>query len=185
MRSFRSAVLVLVLTTPLAFVATGCVVVRDNPPVVPATCQVPGPVTYTTNFELFHILGNASTAIPGGDRAYAITSNGQGTYRLTWSDTAGFSTCFTGRITGLDAFSTAQVTGFSGGEVIQLISPNQIGFASVPGSGVDGVDFFAMRDPIYVDVYADGSPSVNIYYTDGSTALVTATGRNPVAFSSP
>jgi hypothetical protein len=185
MRSFRSAASILILSVPLAWLAAGCVVVHDNRPVVPATCQVPGPVTYTTNFELFHILGNAATAIPGGDRAYAVTSNGNGTYRLTWSDTAGFSTCFTGRITGLDAFNASQVTGFSGAETIQLISPNQIGFASVPNSAVDGVDFFAQRDPIYVDVYADGSPSVNIYYTDGSTSLVTATGRNPVAFSSP
>ena len=166
----------------------GCVVVHDNNhnQPVPNTCTVPAPVTYSSNFAAFHVLVNAnSPVIPAGDRAYAVTSNGTGTYRLAWTDNTGLSTCFSGRITGIDNFNAQQVTGLSGLETIQLISPNQIGFASIPGSTVDGVDFFAQQDPVYVDVYADNSQAVSIYYTDGTTTLPETTGTNPAAFLSP
>jgi hypothetical protein len=184
--SLNSLVPALALVAGVGVISAGCVVVHDNgPPPPPPTCNIPGPVTYTSSFPAFHVLANASTAIAAGDAGYAVTSNGNGTYRLTYSDTANLATCFTGRITGIDPFSSTQVTGFSGAESIQLIAPNQIGFASVPGAAVDGVDFFAAKDPVYVDVFADGSGSVNIYYTDGVTGTIQTTGANPAAFFSP
>jgi hypothetical protein len=168
-----------------AVLTSGCVVHHDSPhPVPPATCNVPGPVTYTSTFDLLHIQGDAVTAIASGDRAYAITSDGRGTYRLSWTDTAGYATCFSGRITAIDNFTPTQVTGLTRHETIQLIAPNQIGFASVPGTAVDGVDFFATRDPVYIDVFADNFANVNIYYTDGTTGIITNT-IGPIAFASP
>jgi len=186
MHRFNS--LISVLTLASASLLAGCIVVHDhnNNQPLPNTCSVPAPVVYSSNFPAFHVLVNAnSPVIPAGDGAYAVTSNGNGTYRLAWTDNTGLSSCFSGRITGIDNFNASQVTGLSGLETISLIAPNQIGFASIPGSTVDGVDFFAQQDPIYVDVYDDNSQSVNIYYTDGTTTLPMTTGANPAAFLSP
>ena len=189
MRRFglKSLIPLFAIVGGIGLLSAGCVVYHDNPNPNPnpVVCNVPGPVTYTSSFAAFHILANASTVIAAGDAGFAITASGAHSYRLTYSDTANLATCFSGRITAIDNFGSSQVTGFSGHETIQLISPNQIGFASVPGSAVDGVDFVTDQDPVYVDVYADNSPSVNIYYTDGDTGFVQTTGANPAAFYSP
>ncbi len=166
---------------------SGCVVVHDHPrPVTPvATCAVPTFDNFQGNYPAFGIAPGASTEISPGDSAFAMTANGNGTFRLTWSDTNGLSTCFTGLITGLTPFSTSQVSGFSGYETFQFNRANQIAFASIPGANVDGIDFFAAQDPVYIDAFADNSAAVNIYFTSSATGLVSTTGANPAAFSSP
>lgn len=173
----------------LGSLASGCIVVHDHPvnprPTPPVACTVPNFDNYQGNYPAFRIAAQASTQIAAGDRAYAITSNGNGTYHLTWTDTADYPTCFNGLITGIQPFSQSQVTGVSGYETIQFTRANQIGFASVPGASFDGIDFFATQDPVYLDVFADNSAAVSIYFTNAVTGLVETTGANPAAFSSP
>ncbi len=188
----RPSILSLLALCPviaLGVSSTGCIVVHDHPvdgrPVLPATCSVPSPVTYTASFPAYHVQAGQSVGVVAGDGAYYITSNGMGTYSVTWTNDVNIGDCFSGRITGIDNFNQSQVTGFSGLETVSLIAPNQIGFASTPGTAIDGVNFFAQQDPVYLDVYINASPSVNIYYPDGTTGLDTATGANPAAFLSP
>jgi hypothetical protein len=165
---------------------TGCIVEHDHVvPGVPATCDIPAPVTYTSGFTQLDVKANASTGIVGGVAAYAITTNGTGTYSLNWTDPTNANACFTGRITGNDAFIETQIAGVSGHEDFLLIAPNQIGFASVPGATIEGINFYLPHDPVFIDVSIDDSSNVSIYYTDASTGAITEDSINPVAFQSP
>jgi hypothetical protein len=165
---------------------SACVVQHDHiVNGVPPTCDLPSPVAYSSGFTQLDVKGGASASIPGSTPAYAITTNGVGTYSLNWTDPSNLGTCFTGRITSNVDFNQAQVVGVTGRENILLVAPNQIGFASAPGATVDGVNFFLPKDPVYIDVFADDSPSVTIYYTDAGTNQLTADTINPVAFQSP
>ncbi len=171
-----------------ASAASGCVVVRDNtnnnPPIV-TTCTPPTFDNFQGNYNGFGVSPGSATQIPPGESAFAVTASGNGTFRLTWTDTNNFSTCFTGLVTSLTPFRQSDVQRFSGQESLAFNRDNQIAFASVPGDAVDGIDFFVEQDPVYIDVFADNSTAVNIYFTDSLTGLVSTTGVNPAAFSSP
>src|SRR4051812_16621064 len=47
----------------------------------------------------YRVESNASAELPAGDLGFVITANGQGGYRVTWSDTYGSAAAFTGYIT--------------------------------------------------------------------------------------
>jgi hypothetical protein len=183
-----SRFLSLSLTAALAgVVLVGCggPVYVNNPPPTPTSCVVPTFGNYTGNYVTYNVSPGAGTDIPAGDRAFAVTSNGNGTYRLVWTDTAGYSTCFTGLVTTISNFGATDVSGLTGQETTVLKQPNQIAFASVPGSAVHGIDFFAAQDPVYVDVYADNGSAVDIYYPETGTNVLANTGGNIAAFFSP
>lgn len=169
-----------------ASAASGCIVVKDNTnPPVGTTCTPPTFDNYQGNYNGFGVSPGSATAIPAGESAFAVTASGNHTFRLTWTDTNNFDTCFTGLVTGLSPFLQSDVQRFSGHESLAFNRDNQIAFASVPGNAVDGIDFFVSQDPVYIDVFADNSTAVNIYFTDSLTGLVSTTGVNPAAFSSP
>jgi hypothetical protein len=172
----------------LVLLSAGCSASHYNKNRQPVPgCMPPPARAYdpAMRFPSFHVQANASADITAGDVGYAVTADGRGTYRLAWSDTQGFDTCFTGLITAFDNFAQTDFTGLSGYETIQLVAPNQIAFSSIPEATRHGVDFFVSKNPAYVDVAAGGNATVNIYYVDAQTSLLMLTGANPVAFSSP
>ncbi len=165
-----------------AAAAPGCIVVQPGPgPVV--TCSPPTFGNSTASYPQVNVYPGLSTSIPAGDIGYLVTANGQGGYRLAWTDTLNSPACFSGIITVQGTVS--QVSGLSGQETLQQSGANQLRFASAPGANVDGIDFVASTDPAYFDLFLDGSLSVNIYYTDTATQQVTTAPANPVAFTSP
>ena len=169
-----------------ASLLSGCVVVHDHTYERPApvTCAVPTFDNFQGQYPAFAVEAGGSFDYPSATAGYAITSNGDGTYHLVWTDPTNDATCFTGLVTGVSAFSQSQVTAVSGYETITLKQDNQIAFASVPGAALDGVDFFASADPVYLDVFADGVAITDIYFRNAATGAVEVTGENPVAFSS-
>jgi hypothetical protein len=132
------------------------------------------------------VLANGSASIPGGDLGYLVTANGQGGYRVTWTDTLGSAARFSGTITVDGTIDANQTRGFSGAESITFVGANQIAFESVPGANLDGVDLVSSTDPIYLDAQIDGSHAgVDIYFTGASTDRLLLSGYDPVAFTSP
>jgi hypothetical protein len=133
----------------------------------------------------YRVLSNASAELPAGDLGFVVTANGQGGYRVTWSDTYGSAANFQGVITTDGYFDASQVRGYSGAESIQ-ISPDRgsITFASTPTSYVDGVDLVSSTDPIYLDLFVDGARTgFGIYFTGADSGATIAAAYNPVAFT--
>jgi len=130
---------------------------------------------------------NASAELPAGDLGFVITANGNGGYRVTWSDTYGSAANFTGSITTDGYFDASQVRGYSGAEDIQLSADaGTVTFSSVPGSYVDGVDVVSSTDPIYLDLRVDGARSgFGIYFTGAESGAQLTSDYDPVAFTSP
>jgi hypothetical protein len=115
-----------------------------------------------------------------------VTANGQGGYRVTWTDTLGSAARFSGTITVDGTIDGSQTRGFSGAESITFVAPNQVAFESVPGANLDGIDLVSSTDPIYLDAQIDGSRSgVNIYFTGATTDRLLISGYDPVALTSP
>jgi hypothetical protein len=135
----------------------------------------------------YHVLAGASSELPAGDIGFVVTANGQGGYRLTWSDTAGSAAHFSGSITCDTTFDPSQLRGYSGYENVGLSSDNTtITFDSVPGANLDGVDLVSNSDPIYLDLLVDGSHNgFNIYFTGAESSLLLTSSYDPVAFTSP
>ncbi len=131
----------------------------------------------------YHVLANGSTVIPGGDIGYAFTANGGGGYQVSFTDTLGSASVFSGSLTTDGTFSQLLVTG----EVaIQQTAPNELDFSGVPGSTLFSFSAVSSTDPVYLSANIDGSGSdVAIYFTGASTALVQTAAFNPVAFTSP
>lgn len=169
---------------------SGCIVVHDHnnppppPPPPPATEPMVslGPQAYPG----YHVQANASTSLPAGAIGYLVTANGQGGYRVTWTDTEGSAAQFSGTITVDGTIDPSQTQGFSGNENLQFNGSNQLIFSSVPGAGVDGVDLVSSTDPIYLEADIEGSPQgVDIYFTGASSGAVNISAVDPVAFTSP
>jgi hypothetical protein len=125
--------------------------------------------------------------MPAGDLGFIITANGQGGYRVSWTDTAGSAAQFTGSISTDGQFDPSRTTQMTGYENLTL-SPDlkTISFASTPGAAVDGVDMVPSTDPIYLDVYVDGvHTGFDILFTGAETGSVLSSAYDPVAFTSP
>jgi hypothetical protein len=173
--------------TVIAALASGCVVVRDPGP-GPGNLIEPLVSLGPTNYPGYRVLAGAATSIPGGEIGYLVTANGQGGYRVTWTDTINSPAQFSGTITvdGTIDKNAAQTHGFSGQETLVFSGDNQITFTSIPGNDVDGVDLVSSTDPIYLDAKINGSHvGVNIFFTGATTRAVNESAQNPVAFTSP
>src|SRR5207245_8013245 len=135
----------------------------------------------------YHVSACSSSQLPDGALGFVITANGQGGYRVTWSDTYGSAAHFSGTITTDGYFDRSQVAGYSGAENILLSDGDRvISFASTPGSYVDGVDLVSSTDPIYLDVNVDGQRSgFGVYFTGAQTHALINSAYVPVAFTSP
>ena len=169
------------MRTPLflLFVVSGChVTVQDN--------SEPAVALGNRGLTGYHVLAGADTAIPDGDIGYLVTANGQGGYRLTFIDTAGSPAVFEGTITTDVAFDPNSTTKYSGAENVTFTANDRIDFSGVPGASIEGVDFVAQTDPIYIDVTVDGShQGFGIFFTGARTSLVQEAAFDPVAFTSP
>lgn len=179
----------------LGFVATGCIVEHDPVPYDPGPAPAPAPAPALDSPEAmgalgmpgYHVLANGSVGLPDGDLGYMVTANGQGGYRITWTDTLGSAAHFSGTITSDAQFYPSSVVGYSGAEYITLSSDARtITFDSTPGTYVDGVDLVSATDPIYLDLQVDGARAgFSIYFTGADTGAQLTSAYDPVAFTSP
>lgn len=184
--------------------ATGCIVAPDSDPypypngggtVPPAPRPLPpappvadAPVALgALGMPGYRILANAFASMPAGDLGFMVTANGQGGYRVTWTDTLGSAAHFAGSITSDGLFDPASVVGFSGAESIALSRDARvITFDSTPGTYVDGVDLVSTADPIYLDLQVDGQRAgFSIYFTGAQSGAQLNAAYDPVAFTSP
>ncbi len=174
---------------------TGCFVAADPGPHSPGptgpthpapALDAPRPLG-AAQLVGYRVESNASAELPAGDLGFVITANGQGGYRVTWSDTYGSAASFTGSVTTDGYFDSSQVHGYSGAEDIQVSADEgTISFSSVPGSYVDGVDLVSSTDPIYLDLRVDGEHTgFGIYFTGAESGAQLSSDYNPVAFTSP
>ena len=191
MRNFAKLGLVLAC----AFSATGCIVAGDpgpyhggggNPPPPAPALDAARPLG-AQGMLGYRVAANAAAELPAGDLGFVITANGQGGYRVTWSDTYGSAAAFTGYITTDGYFDASQVRGYSGAEDIQMSADGStITFGSSPGSYVDGVDLVSSTDPIYLDLRVDNAQTgFGIYFTGAESGAQLSSDYNPVAFTSP
>ncbi len=136
----------------------------------------------------YHVAAGAFAEIPGGDIGYLVTANGQGGYRLVWTDTAGSPAVFSGTVATDGTFDPNQLVNLNpgGNARVLLNGPSEIDFDSIPGATLDGVDFVTSTEPIYVDALIDGSRvDVGIFFTGAITGALNVSGFDPVAFTSP
>ena len=180
LRSLKS----LSLITLLGLSATGCFVVHDHgggvtgDPAVPLGAQaMPG----------YRVRANAASELPANDRGFIITANGNGGYRVAWSDFSGSSSEYTGTISTDGQFDPTQLLPISGHESLTLAADNRsFTFDSTPGGDLDGVDMVSSTDPIYLDALVDGSHvGFGIYFTGAESSLLQSSDYDPVAFTSP
>ena len=195
----------LAMVASLGLVTAGCFVVPDPAPQPVPVQPTPsgGPVvspTPTPSPALdapvalglrampgYHVAANASSTLPAGDLGFVVTANGQGGYRITWSDTYGSAAHFSGVITTDGQFDPNQVAHYSGAESIALSSDlSTITFESTPGAALDGVDLVSSTDPIYLDLFVDGARTgFGVYFTGGQSGQLLSSAYVPVAFTSP
>ena len=188
------------LILAVALNATGCFVAPDPgpepyhgggnpPPPAPAPTPALDAARPLGQAQLlgYRVQAGASAELPAGDLGFVITANGNGGYRVTWSDTYGSAANFSGTITTDGYFDASQVRGYSGYENIQVSGDaGTVTFSSTPGSAVDGVDVVSSTDPIYLDLRVDGARSgFGIYFTGAESGALLTSDYNPVAFTSP
>jgi hypothetical protein len=182
------------LLLTFALSTTGCFVAADPAPYSPPpTTTGPAPALDAPRpLGLAHLAGyrvepNASAELPAGDLGFVITANGQGGYRVTWSDTYGSAAGFTAYLTTDGYFDASQVRGYSGAEDIQMSADaGTVTVSSTPGSYVDGIDVVSSTDPIYLDLRVDGARTgFGIYFTGAESGAQLSSDYNPVAFTSP
>lgn len=178
--------------------ASGCIVTTDPAPApgpgpAPAPAPTPAPALdapQAMGFQRmlgYHVMANASSTLPSGDLGFVITANGNGGYRITWSDTLGSAAHFSGVATTDGSFDPSQVRYYSGYETIGISSDARtVTFESTPGQNVDGVDLVSTTDPIYLDVAVDRAHAgFSIYFTGAQTGSLISSSYDPVAFTSP
>ena len=186
------------LVLAVALNAAGCFVAADPGPAPYHGGGNPPPPAPTPALDAARPLGQAqllgyrvaagaSAELPAGDLGFVVTANGNGGYRVTWSDTYGSAATFTGAITTDGTFDASQVRGYSGYENIQISADaGTVTFSSTPGAQVDGVDVVSSTDPIYLDLQVDGARTgFGIYFTGAESGAQLTSDYNPVAFTSP
>ncbi len=160
---------------------SGCVVEHSHGP-------GPGPVVIPQagGSGTYHVLAGGSAEIPGGDLGYVVTANGQGGYRVAYTDTLGSSSEFSGHVTTDGVFDPSQLTSLSGNPSFTLTAPNRIDFASIPGAALDGFDLVSSTDPIYLDARVNGfETGFDILFAEAPDGAVVTSSFNPAAFTSP
>ena len=189
-RLFPVSFLLAASLSGLAACLSGCVVehtVTPGPGPVQTVCEPPAFTNSHDAYPLYRVAPGVATSFDATDGrpTYALTAGGGGSFRLVWSDPQNAPTCFAGLITTDARFSQAAV-GYSGHESIVFNQSNQIAFASIPGSNLDGVDFVVDTEPVFIDAFVDSGTSTTIYYTDSGTGVETDTNNaNVAAFTSP
>jgi hypothetical protein len=165
----------------LVGVAAGCTVHESSPPNDYAVALG------ARSMLGYHLLANGSSALPAGDIGYLVTGNGQGGYRVAYTDTQGSPAQFSGTISADRGFDLNQIGKLSGYENVSISSDGlTIQFDSVPGAALDGVDVVSLSDPIYLDARVDGVTSgFSIYFTGARSGLLINSAYDPVAFTSP
>jgi hypothetical protein len=135
----------------------------------------------------YRVRANAASELPANDRGFIITANGNGGYRVTWSDFSGSLAQYSGTISTDGQFDPTQLSDFSGNENVALAADGRsFTFDSTPGSALDGVDMVSSTDPIYLDAMVDGSHvGFDIFFTGAESSLLLTSGYDPVAFTSP
>ena len=133
----------------------------------------------------YRLLAGANTSMPAGDLGFLITANGQGGYSLHWTDTAGSLAQFSGSVTtdlGFDPNATVKY----GGSDVTFTSDKRVDLSGAPGADLMGMEFVAQSDPVYYDLYVEGSrQGFGIYFTGAHTQEVQSSDYDPVAFTSP
>ncbi len=169
-RGMREGTLRLMVLLAIVGFTAGC------PPLHPGDGE-----NVTTPQTIFHVDEGASIPLPADTFGYLITTNTGGSYRIVWTDTQNSAAEFSGSITNDGGFS--QVVAY-GAASAQLTQSNQIDFDSVPGANLDGVDFLANSEPIYLYGEIDGRYSTaTIYFADSSGTLVMTS--SPGGFTTP
>ena len=135
----------------------------------------------------YRVRANAASELPANDRGFIVTANGNGGYRVTWSDFSGSTSQFSGTISTDGQFDPTQLLPFSGNENLTLARDNSsFTFESTPGGALDGVDMVSSTDPIYLDAMVDGSHvGFGIFFTGAESSLLQSSDFDPVAFTSP
>jgi hypothetical protein len=182
----------LALVIVLGVATTGCIVEQSGPPPGGAGGGGGGPVLDApqplgvAQLMGYHVAANSSAELPANARGFAVTADGSGGYRLSWSDVSDSTSVFSGSITTDGTFDPAQLHGLSGAEATTLGEDGAITFSSEPGTNLDGVDLVSSTDPIYVDARIDGvRAGFLIYFTGAQSGAQLASDYNPVAFTSP
>jgi hypothetical protein len=159
---------------------SGCIVEHSHGP-------GPGPVIPQAGGSgTYHVLAGGSAEIPGGDLGFVITANGQGGYRLAYTDTLGSASEFSGHVTTDGTFDERQLSSLSGSQSFTLTAPNRIDFASIPGANIDGFDLVSSTDPVYVEARVNGfETGFDILFAEAPDGAVVTSSFNPVAFTSP
>jgi hypothetical protein len=192
MRLHNNKSFLLLACTAIITTVTGCIVepapVDSGPPVHHSPPPADVAVSLGVQQMLgYHVSAGSDSELPAGDIGFVVTANGQGGYRLTWSDTLGSTAEFSGTLTCDSSFDPNQVKGYSGYETITLSPDNRVlTFDSVPGAQLDGVDLVSGSDPIYADLTVNGVHSgFSIYFTGAESHLLLTSAYDPVAFTSP
>jgi hypothetical protein len=135
----------------------------------------------------YHVRANASAGLPDGDLGFIVTANGQGGYRLSWSDTLASTAHFSGSAHTDGVFDLRQLQGATGYENLTVSSDNStVYFDSVPGASLDGVDLVPSNDPLYLDLEVNGShQGFSIYFTGADSGQLLTSAYDPVAVTSP
>jgi hypothetical protein len=146
----------------------------------------PNGTPVVTGSATYHVLAGGSAVIPSGDLGYTVTANGQGGYRLAYTDTLGTSAEFSGTVWTDGEFDARQLSSLSGANSFTLSAPNRIDFDSFPGASLDGFDLVSSTDPIYLDARVSGAQAgFDILFPDAATGGTATSAYNPVAFTSP
>lgn len=171
----------LVLCFVSGVLLSGCIVEHSHGP-------GPGPVVIPQagGNGTYHVLAGGSAEIPGGDLGYVVTANGQGGYRVAYTDTLGSSSEFSGHVTTDGTFDTTQLAPLSANTSVTQTASNRIDFTSIPGAGLDGFDLVSSTDPIYLDVRVNGfETGFDILFAEAPDGAVVTSSFNPAAFTSP
>jgi len=165
----------LLAAASLMLAATGCIVIAPDPN--PPQCNLPTQAASTASFQSFPILAGGVASIQAGDYGFVVTANGQGGYRVAYSDQAGLATCFSGILRADQGFDPAQTRRLGGAVISSSVDNLEIRFASAPGAAVDGVDVVSQTDPLFVEAFVNGGTSgVQIFTVDKSNQLTVVNG---------
>src|SRR5262252_2910595 len=98
----------------------------------------------------------AGSAAPQPDFGFALTANGQGGYRLFFSNRVSGPTVFSATLTTDGTFDPQQTKPLDGRETLSMTATT-VTVGGTPSTAIFGVDVVPSTDPLYVDATADGS----------------------------
>jgi hypothetical protein len=184
----RRLSLFLLLTLPTALGASGCITIvpNNNNNNNNTVCNLPSQQRSQQQYNLFRVRPGSFAEIPASDFGFSVTANTTGGYRVAYSDQGGQATCFQAILSVGDeggvvgAFEAGKTIAF-GSPKVESSASNEIRIASAPGSDVHGVDVVTTTDPLFLDVFINGTTTTRIFFPDntagGALAVVTSTNR--------